>query len=177
MKRLLVPFTESVLLSLKAGEEVLLSGVIYTARDQAHLRFYNLVQASKPLPVDLRGQVIYYAGPTPAPPGRPIGAAGPTTSGRMDRFTPALLGVGLKAMIGKGERSEEVVAAIKKHRAVYLVTVGGAGAYLSKRITKCEVVAFEDLGPESVKRLEIKDFPAIVAIDSRGRNIFKPVKT
>ncbi len=123
--------------------------------------------------MDLRGQVIYYAGPTPAPPGRPIGAAGPTTSERMDRFTPALLAAGLQAMIGKGERSKEVVEAIKRHGAVYLVAVGGAGAYLSKRIEKCEVVAFDDLGPESVKRLEVKSFPATVAIDGRGRSIFR----
>ncbi|MDQ7779145.1 MAG: FumA C-terminus/TtdB family hydratase beta subunit [Planctomycetota bacterium] len=172
MKHFSLPLTTESLKNLNAGDEVLLSGVMYTARDQAHLRLFNLLREKKPLPVDLRGQTIYYAGPTPAPLGRPIGAAGPTTSGRMDRFAPALLAAGLRGMVGKGERKKEVVDAIREHGAVYFIAIGGAGAYLSKRITKCEVVAFDDLGPESVKRLEVKDFPAIVGVDPRGRSVF-----
>jgi fumarate hydratase subunit beta len=157
---------------LKAGDRVLLSGEIYTARDAAHKKFIELFKNGQPLPFNINGAVIYYAGPTPAPDGLPIGSCGPTTSGRMDSYAPLLLDKGLKAMIGKGERNEEVIDAIIRNKAVYFCAVGGAGALYAKHITSCEVIAFNDLGCESVKRLTIKDFPLITAIDSSGGNIF-----
>ena len=152
---------------------VLFSGTIYTARDAAHKRFRDLIAAGKPLPFPLEGATIYYAGPTPTPPHLPIGSCGPTTSGRMDPYAPSLLSLGLRCMIGKGERSEEVCRAIETHKAVYLCAVGGAGALAARCIRKSEVIAFEDLGCESVKRLEVEDFPLLVAIDCRGGNLFK----
>lgn len=156
----------------KVGDRVLLSGTVYTARDAAHKRICAMLDEGKEPPFPLRGAVVYYAGPTPTPPGMAIGSCGPTTSARMDPYTPCLLALGLKGMIGKGDRSPEVVEAIVKNKAVYLCAVGGAGALAAKCVTSLEVVAFEDLGCESVKKLAVKDFPLIVAIDSRGESLF-----
>lgn len=169
------PLTEEHVMSLRAGDRVLLSGVIYTARDAAHKRLYDLLQAGEELPVDLRGQVIYFVGPTPARPGQVIGSAGPTTSGRMDAYTPALIAYGLRGMIGKGRRSPEVLKAIQEHGAVYFGATGGAGALLAKRIVKAEVVAYPDLGPEAIHRLEVKDFPVIVVNDAHGGDLYPPL--
>ncbi len=157
---------------LRAGDKILLSGTVYTSRDAAHKRIKALIDEGKPLPYEIRDAVIYYAGPTPAPADKPIGSCGPTTSGRMDKFAPELLDLGLCAMIGKGERSREVREAVVRNRAVYLCAVGGAGALAAHCIKKCEVIAFEDLGCESVKRLYIEDFPLIVADDCSGGDIF-----
>lgn len=165
-----LPLTDETVKSLKAGDEVLLSGCVYTARDQAHFRFVKAIYGKK-APAMVKGQTIYYAGPTPAHPGRVIGSCGPTTSSRMDFFTPHLLKAGLKGMIGKGARSQDVKRAIKKYKAVYFITIAGAGAYLSKRITEAKPVLYKDLGAEAVYRLKLKDFPAIVGIDSRGKEI------
>ncbi len=149
----------------------MLDGYVYTARDQTHLRLIKEI-ARKKMPFDLKGQVIYYAGPTPTPKGKVIGSCGPTTSSRMDDFTPALLKAGLKGMIGKGRRSEEVRRAIKKYKAVYFLTIAGAGAYLSKRIVETKPIAYKDLGAEAIYRLKVKNFPAIVGIDSKGRSLY-----
>lgn len=157
---------------LKAGDRVLLSGTVYTARDAAHKRIKELIDNNPKLPFDLKNSVIYYAGPTPTPENLAIGSCGPTTSSRMDKFTPEFLDLGLVAMIGKGPRSNEVCEAIVRNSAVYFCAIGGAGALASKCVTNCEVIAFEDLGCESVKRLEIKDFPLIVAIDCNDGNLF-----
>lgn len=158
---------------LKAGDRVLLSGTVYTSRDAAHKRIFAALKNGEELPYDLDGAVIYYAGPTPAPEGLPIGSCGPTTSGRMDPYAPALLDAGLIAMIGKGGRSESVCDAICRNKAVYLCAIGGAGALAAKCIKSCEVIAYEDLGCESVKKLRIENFPLIVAIDCSGGNLFK----
>lgn len=157
---------------LKAGDRVLLSGTVYTARDAAHKRIKSMIDNGESLPFDLKNAVIYYAGPTPTPENSAIGSCGPTTSSRMDKFTPEFLDLGLIGMIGKGPRSNEVCKAIVRNKAIYFCAVGGAGALASKCITKCDVIAFEDLGCESVKKLEIKNFPLIVAIDSDGGNLF-----
>lgn len=157
---------------LRAGDKVLLSGEAFTARDAAHKRFFALMEEGKPLPVEIQGGVVYYAGPTPAPEGRPIGSCGPTTSGRMDPYAPRLLDMGLAAMIGKGERSQAVRDAVSRNGAVYFCAVGGAGALAADCIKSCEVVAFEDLGCESVKRLRLEKFPLIVANDCHGGDIF-----
>lgn len=159
--------------TINAGDEILLSGVVYTARDAAHKRFINLINENKPLPFDINGAVIYYAGPTPAHDGMPIGSCGPTTSSRMDVYTPDLLKLGLAAMIGKGSRSVDVITAMKQYHAVYLCAIGGAGALAAKCVKTLDVIAFDNLGCESVKRLEIVDFPLIVAIDTRGANLFE----
>ncbi|MFA5659189.1 MAG: FumA C-terminus/TtdB family hydratase beta subunit [Oscillospiraceae bacterium] len=158
---------------LKIGDKLLLSGYVYTARDAAHKRFFALLEQGRALPFDIESAVIYYAGPTPAPHGKPIGACGPTTSGRMDRFTPRLLDMGLIGMIGKGERSAEVQHAIVRNKAIYLCAIGGAGALASSRIKSCEVIAFEELGCESVKKLMFERFPLVVANDCFGGDIFK----
>lgn len=155
-----------------AGDEILLSGIVYTARDAAHKRFINLINDNKSLPFDINGSVIYYAGPTPARDNMPIGSCGPTTSSRMDIYTPELINLGLAATIGKGMRNSAVIESMKKHHALYLCAIGGAGALAAKCVKKLDVVAFEDLGCESVKRLEIVDFPLIVGIDTHGGNIF-----
>ncbi|MDD3050309.1 MAG: Fe-S-containing hydro-lyase [Candidatus Cloacimonetes bacterium] len=165
------PLEQSAISELQAGDKVLISGIIYAARDAAHSRFDNLIKQNLSLPVDLQNQIIYYMGPTPPPPGKIIGSAGPTTSTRMDQFTPALLDIGLKGMIGKGERTQPVIDSIIKNKAVYFIAVGGAGALLSKCITECQIVAFEELGAESLKKLTVKDFPCFVAIDSYGKTI------
>lgn len=157
---------------LVIGDKVSLSGEIFTARDAAHKRFFSLIEEGKPLPVEINGGVVYYAGPTPAPEGKVIGSCGPTTSGRMDKFAPKLLDMGLLAMIGKGERSAEVRDAVVRNKAVYFCAIGGAGALAADCIKSCEVVAFEDLGCESVKKLTISDFPLIVANDCHGGDIF-----
>lgn len=167
---ILLPLKDDVIKTLRAGDEVLLNGYVYTARDQAHFRLAG-AYAKKKMPLDLKGQVIYYTGPTPARPGKAIGSCGPTTSSRMDFFTPHLLKAGLKGMIGKGSRSEDVRRAIKKHKAVYFITIAGAGAYLSKKIAEAKLVLYKDLGAEAVYRLKLKDFPAIVGIDSMGKEI------
>lgn len=157
---------------LKCGDKILLSGTVYTARDAAHKRFMQLIEEGKPLPFELENAVIYYAGPTPTPEGHAIGSCGPTTSSRMDRFAPKLLDMGLGGMIGKGERSQEVRDAVVRNKAIYLCAIGGAGALASKCITSCEVIAFDDLGCESVKRLTFDKFPLIVANDCMGNDIF-----
>jgi len=171
-RKLRAPLSRKTIKSLRAGEWVLLSGVIYTARDHAHRRMLELIQSRKKLPIELKGAIIYYSGPSPKRPGRVIGSAGPTTSSRMDKYTPRLLQLGLAACIGKGERSPEVRDAVKRYSAVYLVTVGGAGAFLSERIKQAEVVAWPELGAEAIHRLVVEDFPCLVAYDSRGQDFF-----
>ena len=161
---------------LKAGEELKFSGIIYTARDQAHKRLVEALKKGKKLPIDLKGAVIYYCGPTKTPPGKVIGSCGPTTSARMDKFTPELLKHGLMAMIGKGGRSEEVARAIKKYKAVYFLTFAGCGALLSKYIRRMALAAYKDLGPEAIYRLKVKDFPLIVGVDSHGISVYKNPK-
>ncbi|MDH7576884.1 MAG: FumA C-terminus/TtdB family hydratase beta subunit [Bacillota bacterium] len=168
-----VPFSAAVTRGLEAGQRLLLTGMIYGARDQAHRRFAAVLARGEELPLNLKGEVIYYVGPTPPRPGQVCGAAGPTTSGRMDPFTPPLLAYGVRGLMGKGNRSAEVVAALKQYGAVYLAATGGAGALLSRCIEEIEVVAYPELGPEAVFRLRVRDFPAIVAVDSRGRNLYE----
>lgn len=172
-KRCTVPFSKEEAALLRAGDYVYLSGVIYTARDAAHKRMRETLDRGEELPFDIRGNVIYYMGPSPAREGRPIGSAGPTTASRMDRYTPALLDLGMAGMIGKGKRTEEVRQAMIRNGAVYFAAVGGAGALLSKSILSSQIVAYEDLGTEAVRRLEVKDFPVIVVIDSRGNNLYE----
>lgn len=167
------PLTDKVVKDLLVGDLVMVTGVIYTARDAAHKRLLELLDAGQELPVDFQGQILYYVGPSPARPGRVIGAAGPTTSTRMDVYTPTLLKLGLKAMIGKGKRSPEVIAALKEYTAVYLGATGGAGALISKCIKAAEVVAFPDLGPEAVHRLEVQDFPTMVVNDCHGGDLYE----
>jgi len=171
--RLKTPLSNTDVEKLKAGDKVLLNGVIYTGRDAAHKRLFDLLQGGKPLPIDLKGQVIYYVGPAPAKPGQAIGSAGPTTSGRMDAYSPKLMETGLKGMIGKGMRRKEVVEAMKKYKAVYFAATGGAGALLAKAIKKAQVVAYEDLGPEAISRLEVEDFPVIVVNDTKGNDLYE----
>ncbi|MBU1888047.1 MAG: FumA C-terminus/TtdB family hydratase beta subunit [Candidatus Omnitrophica bacterium] len=164
MRKIYLPLTKQIISDLKPGEEVLLTGSILTARDAAHKRLIGALKSGKKLPVSIKGETIYYTGPTPTRPGKVIGSCGPTTSSRMDGFTPILLKHGLLGMIGKGERSVEVKKAIKKAGAVYFVTIGGAGAYLSEKVKESEIIAHEDLGTEAIRRLVIKDFPVIVSI-------------
>jgi len=172
MKKITTPLEKNQIKELKAGQELLLSGTIYTARDQAHKRLIEAIKAGKRLPIELKSAVIYYCGPTQTPKGKVIGACGPTTGSRMDAFTPLLLAKGLKAMIGKGGRSKEVSAAIKKHKGVYFVTYAGCAALLAKCVKIAKVVAYGDLGPEAILKLEVKDLPLIVAIDANGGNIY-----
>jgi len=167
------PLTDAFIRSLKAGDEVIITGTIYTARDMAHRRLCEAINKNQALPFDIKGALIYFCGPTPAPPGKPIGSAGPTTSSRMDAFSPILLGAGLKAMLGKGYRSQAVRDALKQHCAVHLSTIGGAGALLAKHITSSQVIAYEELGTEAIRRLEVADFPAIVAYDCYGGSVYK----
>ncbi len=171
--KLIPPLTDDVIMKLKAGDRVIITGVIYTARDMAHKYMVEGHKKGEKPPFDLRGQILYYTGPTPAPPGRPIGSAGPTTSYRMDKYAPVLLELGLKGMIGKGPRSTEVKEAMKKHKAVYFAAIGGAGALISKAIKKAEVIAYAELGTEAVMRLEVQDFPAIVVNDVYGNDLYR----
>ena len=167
------PLSKEEIEALAIGDKVLISGALYTARDTAHKRLVALLDEQKSLPFDISGQIIYYVGPTPAPPGRPIGAAGPTTSYRMDAYAPRLIEVGLRGMIGKGPRSPEVIEAMKRWGSVYLGATGGAGALLSQAIKKAEIVAFEELGPEAVRRLEVEDFPVVVINDTKGKDLYR----
>lgn len=173
MKILRIPDDVCEFRNLRAGEEVLLNGVLLVARDQAHQRLAALVQAGQPLPIDIRGQVVFYMGPAPTPPGAAIGACGPTTAGRMDAFTPLLLRHGLAGMIGKGRRTPEVVAAMKETGAVYFYAYGGCGALYAEKVRTNELVAFADLGPEAIYRLTVADFPVLVAIDANGGSILE----
>ncbi len=167
------PLTDELIETLKSGDRVLISGIIYSARDEAHKRLVELIEKGEKLPLDIKGQIIYYVGPTPARPGQVIGSAGPTTSYRMDPYTPALLEIGLKGMIGKGSRGVEVIEALKTHKAVYFAATGGAGALISGKIIKSEIVAYEDLGTEAIRKMEVKDFPAIVVNDIYGNDLYK----
>lgn len=169
------PLKDEEIKDLKAGDYVYISGTIYTARDAAHKRIYEAMLANEELPLDLNHNVIYYMGPSPAREGHPIGSAGPTTSSRMDKYAPSLMDSGLKGMIGKGKRSQEVIDAIVKNGAVYFAAVGGAGAILSKQIKKAEVIAYEDLGTEAIRKLEVENLPAIVVVDSTGNNLYETV--
>ena len=170
--KLRTPLSETAVAALRAGDSVLLSGVIYTARDAAHKRIVECIDSGGRLPFELSGQVIYYTGPTPTPPGKIIGSAGPTTSYRMDGYAPRLFELGLRATIGKGPRSPEVLQAMVRHRAVYLIATGGAGALLAGCVRACRVIAYADLGPEAVHELEVKDFPVLVANDIHGGDIY-----
>jgi len=174
-KRITAPINKEDIKQLRAGDRVLITGLIYTARDAAHKRMYEALQEGKELPVEINGITLYYMGPSPARKGRVIGSAGPTTSGRMDKYTPALLDLGMTGMIGKGKRSQKVKESMVKNGAVYFVAVGGAGALLSKAIVRSEMVAYEDLGTEAIRKLEIKDFPVIVAVDSKGNDLYQEI--
>ncbi len=174
-KHINVPFDSSISTSLKAGDYVYLTGTIYTARDAAHKRMYEALKKGEELPFDVKNNTIYYMGPSPAREGRPIGSAGPTTASRMDKYAPALLDLGLIGMIGKGKRNKAVHEAIVRDNAVYFAAVGGAGALLSKCITSSEVIAYDDLGTEAIRKLTVKDFPVIVVIDSEGRDLYEEI--
>ena len=176
VKKIMLPLTDEALEGLKAGDNILFSGTIYVGRDAAHKRMIEALEQGKPLPFDVKGQIIYFMGPSPARPGQPIGAAGPTTSGRMDSYSPRLITEGLKGMIGKGMRSQEVKDAMKQYKAVYLAAIGGAGALISKAIKKSEVIAYEELGAEAVLRLEVEDFPATVVNDIYGGDLYQEGK-
>ena len=171
--RITAPLNRETVRTLKAGDSCLISGVIYTARDAAHKRLCELVAQGKELPMDVKNAIIYFVGPTPAKPGQAIGSAGPTTSYRMDAYSPVLIEQGLTGMIGKGKRGREVIDAMKDHGAVYFGAIGGCGALLSKCIKKAEIVAYEDLGAEAIRRLEVEDFPVVVVIDSLGNNLYE----
>lgn len=170
--RLSTPLTDENVENLRIGQRVLLSGVLYTARDAAHKKLIELLDRGEPLPFDIKGQTIYYAGPSPTKPGQVIGSAGPTTAGRMDIYTPRLLSLGLKGMIGKGKRSPEVIKAIKQFKSVYFTTVGGAAAYISQKSVKCRVLAFPELGPEAIHELYVENFPVIVVNDTLGGDLY-----
>ena len=173
VKHLCVPFGKEEAVKLRAGDYVYLSGILYTARDAAHKRMQEALQENGELPFDLENNVIYYMGPSPAREGRPIGSAGPTTASRMDKYTPALLDLGLRGMIGKGKRSTAVIEATIRNLAVYFAAVGGAGALLSRSVISSETIAYDDLGTEAIRRLEVRDFPVIVVIDSEGNNLYE----
>ena len=172
-RKIQVPISKEDAKSLKAGDYVYLTGTIYTARDAAHKRMQEALDKGNELPFDVAGNVIYYMGPSPAREGRPIGSAGPTTASRMDKYTPRLLDMGLGAMIGKGKRSQAVIDAVIRNGSVYFAAIGGAGTLLSQRILKSEVIAYDDLGAEAIRKLEIKDFPVVVVIDSEGNNLYE----
>lgn len=173
IKNISTPLNDEQVGKLKAGDNVLLSGIVYTARDAAHGRLIDLINNNEKLPIDIKEQVIYYVGPTPAKEGQVIGSAGPTTSYRMDSYTPTLLDLGLKGMIGKGARSKDVIQSIINNKAVYFGAIGGAGALISKSIIKSEIVAYDDLGAEAIRRIEVRDFPVVVIIDSEGNNLYE----
>ena len=172
-KKITLPITDEDIKNLKAGDSVLLTGSIITGRDAAHKRLYELIQKGEKLPVDIKGELIYYVGPAPAKPGYAVGPAGPTSSYRMDKYAPSLLDLGLKGMIGKGARNKEVVDAIVRNKGVYLVAIGCAAALIAKSIKSEEILCYEDLGTEAVRRYEVEDFPCIVAIDSNGNNVYE----
>jgi len=172
-KEITTPLRDEVVEGLRIGDKLLITGVIYTGRDAAHKRLVDLIDKGKDLPFDIKGQIIYYVGPTPAKPGKAVGSAGPTTSGRMDVYSPKLIALGLKGMIGKGMRSQEVKDAMMKYKAVYLGATGGAGALLSKSIRKSEVIAYDDLGPEAIRRYEVEDFPVTVVNDIYGGDLYE----
>lgn len=174
-KYIQAPLTKADIESLQAGDYVYITGTIFVARDAAHKRMFEAVEKKEVLPMEMRNQIIYYMGPSPAREGRPIGSAGPTTSSRMDKYAPTFLDMGLKGMIGKGKRSQEVIDAIIRNKAVYFAAVGGAGALLSKKILKSEVIAYDDLGAEAIRKLEVEYFPAVVVIDSKGNNLYEEV--
>ena len=177
VRKIKLPLTDETLKDLKAGDNILLTGTIYVARDAAHKRLVEALDQGKPLPFDIRGQIVYFMGPSPAKPGQPIGSAGPTTSGRMDAYSPCLIAEGLKGMIGKGMRSEAVKEAMKKYKAVYLAAIGGAGALIARSIKEAQVIAYEELGAEAIRRLEVDDFPAIVINDIYGGDLYQEGKT
>ncbi len=172
-RHITLPFTDDLVRELRAGDRLLLTGTLYVARDAAHKRMVEALDRGEPLPVDIRGATIYYMGPTPARPGRPMGAGGPTTASRMDPYSPRLIELGLKAMIGKGTRSALVREALRKHNAVFLGGIGGAGALLSKAVMCAEVIAYDDLGPEALRRLQVKDLPVTVVDDATGRDLYE----
>ncbi len=172
-KKITLPLTDDIIKELHAGDSVLISGSMLTGRDAAHKRLYELIQSGEELPVDIQGEVIYYVGPAPAKPGHAVGPAGPTSSYRMDKYTPSLLELGLKGMIGKGARSDEVISSMVKNGAVYFAAIGGAAALISRSIKKIETLAYEDLGTEAIYRFYVEDFPAIVVIDSYGKSILR----
>ncbi|WP_297422552.1 Fe-S-containing hydro-lyase [Clostridium sp.] len=171
--RLQTPLTQEKISTLKAGDSILLSGVIYSARDAAHKRLIDLLNEGKELPLNIKDETIYYVGPSPAKPGKVIGSAGPTTSYRMDAYAPTLMDLGLKGMIGKGARNEEVIEAIKRNKAVYFGAIGGAAALIGKSIIKSEIIAYEDLGAEAIRRMEVEDMPLVVIIDAEGNNLYE----
>ncbi|MDR1875118.1 MAG: Fe-S-containing hydro-lyase [Synergistaceae bacterium] len=173
VKQISTPLTREIAQSLRAGDEVLLNGVVYTARDAAHARLVDLIDKNEKLPIDIENAIIYYVGPTPAKPGQIIGSAGPTTSYRMDTYAPRLLDLGLRGMIGKGKRSQAVIDSMKQNGAVYFGAIGGAAALIAKTIVACEMVCYEDLGSEAIRKLTVKDFPATVVIDSFGNNLYE----
>ena len=172
-KKITLPITDEDIKDLKAGDSVLLTGTILTGRDAAHKRLYELIEQDKPLPVDIKGELIYYVGPAPAKPGYAVGPAGPTSSYRMDKYAPSLLDLGLKGMIGKGARNQDVIDSIVKNKCVYFVAIGGAAALIAKSIKAEELLCYEDLGTEAVRRYTVEDFPCIVAIDSEGNNVYE----
>lgn len=173
IKEVTTPLSDADVESLKSGDRVRISGVLYTGRDAAHARFLPLINEDKPLPFDVKGQIIYYTGPSPARPGMVIGSVGPTTGSRMDKYAPKLLALGLKGMMGKGSRSLEVREALKKYKGVYFGAIGGAGAYLSRYVKKVEIVAYENLGTEAIRRMEVEGFPAIVVNDCHGNDLYE----
>ena len=173
-KHITAPITKKVARTLKAGDYVYITGTIYTARDAAHKRMYEILEKGEDLPIDIKEQIIYYMGPSPAREGRPIGSAGPTTASRMDKYAPRLLDLGQTAMIGKGKRSQAVIDAVVRNGCVYLAAIGGAGALLSKCIKSSEVIAYEDLGTEAIRKLQVENLPLIVVIDSEGNNLYEP---
>lgn len=173
IKHITTPLTAETIKNLRAGDVVRITGPVYTARDAAHKRMTEALAAGKPLPFDITGQVVYYVGPSPTKPGEVVGSAGPTTSGRMDKYTPTLIEKGMRGMIGKGSRSKDVIEACVKYGAVYFVAVGGAAAVISQSIKGEEMIAYEDLGPEAIRRYEVEDFPAIVCIDAEGNDFYK----
>lgn len=173
MIKITAPLNDDVIKTLKSGDNVLINGYIYTARDAAHKRMCESVEKGEELPFDLNGNIIYYAGPTPTKPGYAIGSCGPTTSGRMDKYAPRLMDLGLKGMIGKGERNKNVKDKIIEKNCVYFAAVGGAGALISKCVKECEIIAYSDLGTEAIRRLKVEDFPAVVIIDNKGNDLYE----
>jgi len=171
--RITTPLSNDVVRKLRSGDKVLVNGVIYTGRDAAHKRLVDLIEKGDVLPFDVKGQIVYFVGPTPARPGRPVGSAGPTTSYRMDAYSPKLIKKGLKGMIGKGARSQEVIEAMVKYKCVYMAAVGGAGALISKCIRSSEIIAYEDLGPEAIRKMEVEDLPVIVVNDTLGNDLYQ----